>query len=104
VPNTAPNRTVAAFVYDGLRTFEFGIAAEIFGLDRPEMGPDWYRFLPFAEQPGAYRTNSGVEVSVNAGLEALADAGTIVIPWWRTDGAAPSARLTQAPRSPARPR
>jgi AraC family transcriptional regulator, transcriptional activator FtrA len=90
------NRTVAAFVYDGLCTFEFGIAAEIFGLERPEMGADWYRFLAFAEQPGTYRTNGGVQVSVAAGLEALAEVGTIVIPGWRTDGVAPSAPLVQA--------
>jgi hypothetical protein len=80
---TTSNRTVAAFVYGGLCTFEFGIAAEIFGLDRPEMGPDWYRFLPFAEQPGTYRTNSGITVGVTAGLEVLAEAGTIVIPGWK---------------------
>jgi AraC family transcriptional activator FtrA len=101
MPNTAPNRptlnrTVVAFVYDGLCTFEFGIAAEIFGLKRPEMGADWYRFLAFAEQPGTYRTNSGVEVSVAAGLEALVEAGTIVIRGWRTDGVAPSAPLVLA--------
>jgi AraC family transcriptional activator FtrA len=98
MPKTTPNRTVAAFVYDGLCTFEFGIAAEIFGLERPEMGEDGYRFLPFAEQPGTYRTNSGVQVSATAGLEALAEAGTIVIPGWRTDGISPSASLASALR------
>ncbi len=97
-PNLSPSRTVAAFVYDGLCTFEFGIAAEIFGLERPEMGDDWYRFLAFAEQPGMVRTNSGVQVSVTAGLEALTEAGTIVIPGWRTDGVAPSASLALALR------
>jgi AraC family transcriptional regulator, transcriptional activator FtrA len=91
-------RTVAAFVYDGLCTFEFGITAEIFGLDRPEMGPDWYRFIPFAEQPGTYRTNAGIDVSVASGLEALTNAGTIVIPGWRTDGAEPSPALAHALR------
>ena len=35
---------VAALAYDGLCTFEFGIAYEVFGLPRPEMGDDWYRF------------------------------------------------------------
>ncbi|MFY8017523.1 MAG: transcriptional regulator FtrA, partial [Inhella sp.] len=35
---------VVAPVYDGLCTFEFAIAAEIFGLARPEMGSGWYRF------------------------------------------------------------
>jgi len=96
MPKASSNRTVAAFIYDGLCTFEFGIAAEIFGLERPEMGADWYRFLAFAEQPGTYRTNGGVQVSVAAGLEALAEVGTIVIPGWRTDGVAPSAPLVQA--------
>lgn len=98
MPKTAPNRTVAAFVYDGLCTFEFGIAAEIFGLERPEMGADWYRFVAFAERPGTYRTNGGVQVSVTAGLEALSEAGTIVIPGWRTDGSEPSAALVAALR------
>ena len=37
-------RRVAAIVYDGLCTFEFGIVVEIFGLPRPEFGKDWYRF------------------------------------------------------------
>jgi AraC family transcriptional activator FtrA len=98
MPKIIANRTVAAFVYDGLCTFEFGIAAEIFGLERPEMGTDWYRFFAFAEQPGSYLTNGGVQVSVAAGLDTLADAGTIVIPGWRTDGAVPSPQLAQALR------
>ena len=40
MPNrpASANRRVVALVYDGLCTFEFGIAAEVFGLARPEMG------------------------------------------------------------------
>ena len=38
------NRLVVALAYDGLCTFEFGVAVEIFGLARPEMGEAWYRF------------------------------------------------------------
>ncbi|MCV3305053.1 transcriptional regulator FtrA, partial [Leclercia adecarboxylata] len=37
------NPLVVALAYDGLCTFEFGIAVEIFGLARPEMGDNWYR-------------------------------------------------------------
>jgi AraC family transcriptional regulator, transcriptional activator FtrA len=98
MPKASPNHAVAAFVYDGLCTFEFGIAAEIFGLERPEMGNDWYRFFAFAKQPGSYLTHAGVQVSVAAGLEALAEVGTIVIPGWRTDGTVPSPCLAQALR------
>jgi AraC family transcriptional activator FtrA len=32
---------VVALVYDGLCTFEFSIVAEVFGLNRPEMGEGW---------------------------------------------------------------
>ena len=35
---------MVALAYDGLCTFEFGVAVEIFGLARPEMGNAWYRF------------------------------------------------------------
>ena len=38
-PSVTPSRhQVVALAYDGLCTFEFGVAVEIFGLPRPEMG------------------------------------------------------------------
>ena len=37
-PSVTPSRhQVVALAYDGLCTFEFGVAVEIFGLPRPEM-------------------------------------------------------------------
>ncbi len=42
---------MVALAYDGLCTFEFGVAAEIFGLDRSEMGSAWYRFRVAAVEP-----------------------------------------------------
>ena len=41
------NNRVAALIYDGLCTFEFACAAEIFGLPRSELGVDWYQFESF---------------------------------------------------------
>jgi AraC family transcriptional activator FtrA len=43
---TLSHHRVVALAYDGLCTFEFGVAVEIFGLPRPEMGERWYR-LPW---------------------------------------------------------
>ena len=43
-PKPPENRLVVALAYDGLCTFEFGVAVEIFGLERPEMGDNWYSF------------------------------------------------------------
>jgi len=98
MPNPAalPNRRVVALAYDGLCTFEFGITAEIFGLARPEMGADWYSFTACAERPGRLATNAGLTVQVNDGLDMLADAGTVVIPGWRSEGEPPSECLRAA--------
>nr|WP_276589039.1 MULTISPECIES: transcriptional regulator FtrA [unclassified Sphingomonas] len=92
----APNRLVVALAYDGLCTFEFGITAEVFGLARPEMGADWYRFVSCAERPGQLATNAGLAVQVDHGLDTLAEAGTIVVPGWRSEGEPPSGRLREA--------
>jgi AraC family transcriptional activator FtrA len=83
----ARNQLVAALLQERVATFELGIVAEIFGLPRPEMGADWYRFVTVAERPGPLRATGGLQVCPEAGLDMLAAADTIIIPGWRTDGA-----------------
>jgi len=84
VPRTSrPNPQVVALAYDRLCTFEFAIAVEVFGLPRPEMGPDWYRFAVAAVDDGDMRAAGGIRFSTDGGLELLATAGTIVVPGWR---------------------
>ena len=92
----ARNRLVAALLQERVAAFELGIVVEIFGLPRPEMGADWYRFVTVAEQPGPLRATGGLQVCPEAGLEMLAQADTIVIPGWRTDGAAPTPAVKRA--------
>ncbi|MCQ4162659.1 transcriptional regulator FtrA [Roseomonas sp. GC11] len=77
------NRLVAVLAYDGLCTFEFGCAVEVFGLPRPELEPDWYRFAVAALEPGPLRATGGVRVLADGGLDLLDQAGTIIIPGWR---------------------
>jgi len=81
-PN-APNRLVVAVVYDGLGTFEFGIAVEVFGLPRPEMGDDWYEFAVCAAEIGSVQASGGIVITAGGGLDLLAQAGTIIVPGWR---------------------
>lgn len=90
-----PNRAVAALAYDGLCTFEFGVAVEVFGLPRPEL-PEWYRFTVCAAEPGPLRAIGGVQVTAGAGLEGLDQAGTIVVPGWRDIREAPPEPLLAA--------
>ena len=72
-----------ALAYDGLCTFEFAIAAEIFGLPRPEMGPGWYRFAACGIEPGPLRAQGGLRVEVDRGLELLEQADLVIVPGWK---------------------
>ncbi|MGE8367675.1 transcriptional regulator FtrA [Cupriavidus sp.] len=74
---------VAVVVYDGLSLFEYGCAVEVFGLPRPEMGENWYRFMTCSAEPGRLRGSGGIQVQADGGLELLAKARTIIIPGWR---------------------
>lgn len=83
IPPTAAGPLVVAPVYDGLCTFEFAIAAEIFGLARPEMGAGWYRFASAALEPGVLRAHGGLRVTSDGGPELLDEADLIVMAGWK---------------------
>ncbi|MGF6753505.1 transcriptional regulator FtrA [Paraburkholderia sp. GAS42] len=74
---------VVALVYDRLCTFEFGCTTELFALDRPELGVDWYRFAVCAAEGGPIRAAGGITVAAPYSLRMLDRADTIVIPGWR---------------------
>ena len=90
---------VAVLAYDGLCTFEFGIAAEVFGLPRPEMGPGWYRYAVCAVEPGPLRAAGGLTVAVDRGLDVLGTADLVVVPGWRAIDAPVPAALVAALRA-----
>lgn len=83
MPNDTTGPLVAVLAYDGLCTFEFGVAVEVFALPRPELGAGWYRYTVAAVEPGSLRAAGGLSVTADAGLEALGDADLIVVPGWR---------------------
>ncbi|SNY70008.1 transcriptional regulator FtrA [Enterobacter sp. CC120223-11] len=82
-PASESRPLVVALAYDGLCTFEFGVAVEIFGLPRPELGERWYRFAVAAVDEGELRATGGIRLMTDGGYELLAQADTIVIPGWR---------------------
>ena len=81
--SSRPPHQVVALAYDGLCTFEFGVAVEIFGLPRPELGENWYRFAVAAVDDGTLQATGGIRIMTEGGLELLAQANTIVVPGWR---------------------
>lgn len=103
VPSSPAGPLVVALVYDGLCTFEFGCVAEVFGLPRPECGPDWYRFATCAVSPGPLRALGGLTVTAEGGLALLRRAHTIVVPGWQgTDVEVPPALVRALRRAHAR--
>ncbi|WP_044176135.1 transcriptional regulator FtrA [Phytobacter massiliensis] len=98
-PSPERKHFVVALAYDGLCTFEFGVAVEIFGLPRPEMGERWYRFAVAAVEEGDLHATGGIRVVAQGGLELLAQADTIVVPGWRGANAPVPATLCQALRA-----
>lgn len=77
--------SVAVLISDGLGTFEFGIAAEVFGLARPEFDFPWYKFMVVNTQSEPVSASGGVRIGADCGIEALSTCDTIIIPSWRSD-------------------
>lgn len=73
---------VCAIAYDGLCTFEFGIAVELFALPRPEF-KHWYRFASVKAEPGLLRAIGGITIDAEGDLTMLQEASLILVPGWR---------------------
>jgi len=94
---TPRNNRVGVLAYDGVCTFELGIAIEVFG--RRNMGPDWYRVMVCADRPGRLLSaRGGVKIVADAGLPALARVGTIIVPGWENIDTIPPEPLLDALR------
>jgi AraC family transcriptional activator FtrA len=91
-------RHVAVLAYEGLGTFEFGIVVEVFGVRRTGLGVKWYDFEVCSLERRPIHAAGGIQVTAPRGLRALDQAGTIVIPGWKLDGAPAPPRLLNALR------
>jgi AraC family transcriptional activator FtrA len=89
---------VVALVAPGIAPFELGCVVEVFGLERPELDvPWWYELRVAAERPGPLpATAGGFGFHVEHGLEALADADTILVPGWHGEPAEPVVEAVRA--------
>lgn len=92
------NHLVVALAYDRLCTFEFGCVTELFALERPELGVDWYRFAVCAGEPGPLRAAGGITIAAPYTLKLLDRADTIVVPGWRDADELPPETLLKSIR------
>ena len=77
--NPANRHRVAIVVSNGVSAFEFGVACEVFGIDRSELGVPWYRWFVCTSEQGPVTTRSGFSIITPHGLDKLAQADTIVV-------------------------
>jgi transcriptional regulator GlxA family with amidase domain len=92
-------RTVAALIGDGVLTFDFACACEVFGYDRSDIVSPWYRFVVASQDPPPIRTSTGFVMSPEHGLEALDEADTVIVPGWADDLRAPHPETITALRA-----
>jgi transcriptional regulator GlxA family with amidase domain len=78
-------RTVAAVIGEGVLTFDFATACEVFGYDRSDIVTPWYRFLVVSQDPPPIHTSTGFLMYPELALDALDEVDTIVIPGWADD-------------------
>jgi AraC family transcriptional regulator, transcriptional activator FtrA len=96
--------TLALVAYRGLRTFEYSIAADLFGQDRSYLGVPWYETIVVSPERGTLQGVGGMQVRPDAPFEAIEGAQTIVIAGWRDVEEPPPAKLLEALRRAARRR
>jgi AraC family transcriptional activator FtrA len=76
----ANSRDVAMVVYDGFTPFELGVACEVFGDDRwVQPGDPWYRLFICADTSGPVTADTGFQILVPHGLEALSKVDTVIV-------------------------
>lgn len=71
--------TVACIIQEGFSPFEFGIACEVFGLDRTDDGVPPFDFRVLAPDVGSVRSRLGFSIDVDGGLDAVEAADVVVV-------------------------
>jgi AraC family transcriptional activator FtrA len=92
-------RSVVCIAYDRWSLFEAGIAHEVFGVERPDLQRQLYRFRVAQAEPGVLRAQGGLRVQAQGGLRLLASADLVIVPGWRDHRQAPPLPMLAALRS-----
>jgi transcriptional regulator GlxA family with amidase domain len=91
--------SVAVLAYEGVSAFGLGVTAEVFGCDRSGEGLPRYNYAVTSARPGMIRTDVGMPVLVEAGLDRLSSADLAVVVCWDDVDARPPEAVLQALRT-----
>lgn len=84
---------------DDMPIYEIAIAVEVFGTRRPDLADPWYELRICASSPENTRALGGFAVATGYGLDAVADAGTVIVPALPEHSVDPPAELVAAVRA-----
>jgi transcriptional regulator GlxA family with amidase domain len=90
---------VAVPVPPGTPLFELAVPCEVFGVDRAEIVSPWYGFTLCPVGPAPVLLPHGLTLTGGGDLDALAAAGTVVVPAWAEPLTEPPADLLAALRA-----
>ncbi|MFD0690032.1 helix-turn-helix domain-containing protein [Actinomadura fibrosa] len=79
MPHRSSHRVVV-IVDSGSNPFELGVATELFGLRRPELGRPWYDLALCSPEPAVRMHEGFFTLAGVAGLDAAEDADTLIVP------------------------
>jgi AraC family transcriptional regulator, transcriptional activator FtrA len=78
--STTAAHVVAIVVYDGVTSFELGVACDVFGDDGTALfGVPWYRLFVCGLRPGPIAVSGGFQVLPAHGMERIRRADTVIV-------------------------
>ncbi|MCC8403596.1 helix-turn-helix domain-containing protein [Paraburkholderia sp. MMS20-SJTN17] len=99
LPDPVPRHVVAVVAFDRISPFHLSVPCVVFGEDRRGGEVPALDFRVCAAETGALATTAGFSIALTHGLDALADAHTIIVPSWRDPDEPPPAALLDALRA-----
>ncbi|MFD3475271.1 helix-turn-helix domain-containing protein [Streptomyces sp. NPDC058695] len=93
----SPAHSVAMALPEGTMLFEAAGALEVFGSDHSDLAAPWYSFTTCG--PAGSRVGDWLRADTTHGLEAVADAQTVIVPAWRDVEQEPPQELLDALRT-----
>ena len=99
--SSQPAHRVVVLVDEGSNPFELGVATELFGLRRPELDVPWYDLRLCAPSAATTMHLGLFTLTGVAGLDAAAEADTLVVPNRPDPGVPPSPAVLDAVRAAA---
>ncbi|MEV0285541.1 MULTISPECIES: helix-turn-helix domain-containing protein [unclassified Kribbella] len=97
MPQGSSHRVVV-IVDHGSNPFELGVATELFGLRRPELGREWYEFSLCTPDPSVQMHSGFFTLTGVAGLDEADRADTLIVPNRPDPETPPSAAVLDAVR------